>query len=400
MHQLQLVEVALTSCLSKRVVPRLYSISLLLRTQGNFAKMCGRLQTLVERELVVKHIVAHGPPPQEAQTYQFEFTSYLLTHYKQFTRGGTSIPHQWLGDRDDSDVEVGIDGLVAPDQDGNRNLGKGTVAFIEKLKDFAKILNGCYWHSGVLEHYCRGPTCCVDRQACVQKMSGAILGVLLREVPLTPACSKWTKLGPCVDSVMCCLVVHGLFQRLFESLNVDEEQRTAEDPLEDTVYLQDVAYGSVQGKRFMAGRDMLRCLESRVSLIMLALVLEPLRLLSSWLMRRAREVHEPGVPPKSFDMWLPRRSPVCAVLQYLATLLWGRNDRLMFFWRSMECPSLHDWYHEHPHAVRRVRRAIVTTSCWVYRRFCVRLLFSRYAHVNTHPKVILVSLYIRVFRVV
>ena len=118
---------------------------------------------------------------------------------KQFTRGGTSIPHHWLGDRDDSDVEIGMDALVS--ENSRTRLGWGGSEFVSKPKKFMARYNGAYWHHGVVEHYCSGPACCAGREACIAEMKLLAHQTLLRDVPLTPACNKWTKLGPCVDSV-------------------------------------------------------------------------------------------------------------------------------------------------------------------------------------------------------
>ena len=82
---------------------------------------------------------------------------------------------------------------------------------------------------------------------------------------------------------------------------------------------------------------------------------------------------EPGVQSRTFDMWRPASSPITAVLQYISTLLWARNDRLMLLYRFMGCASLEEWYSGEPDVVRMLRRSLVTTSCWLHRRFAKRL---------------------------
>ena len=68
---------------------------------------------------------------------------------------------------------------------------------------------------------------------------------------------------------------------------------------------------------------------SRFGLLTLALVLEPLRSVSSRLMRHARGIGDHCRAPRTLDFFNPRHSVLVSAMQYISTLLAGQNRRII-----------------------------------------------------------------------
>ena len=140
-------------------------------------------------------------------------------------------------------------------------------------------------------------------------------------------------------------------------------------------YVTDVDFGSVQGKRYLKALEMLMDPDCRFSLVLLSLVLEPLRTVTSWLMRRAKEAQGEHARPRTLDFFCESRSYVTFSLQYLASLLAGANDRWILVYKTFGCDSLAHWYQTERRQLRSARRSILVAVAWLERRFAVRRSF-------------------------
>ncbi len=92
------------------ILSRLYSLVILLHTQGYFLRMLRSLPSIFEAAQV-KSIQMFGEPPPAAKAYSREVMSYMLSHYKRFERATQKKQvHHWIEasfDTDsDSDGEV------------------------------------------------------------------------------------------------------------------------------------------------------------------------------------------------------------------------------------------------------------------------------------------------------
>ena len=74
------------------------------------------------------------------------------------------------------------------------------------------------------------------------------------------------------------------------------------DPLTDARLLEDVQFSMLKGQRYKASCQMLTDDVRMRTLLFLAIAIEPLRYLSGWWMRRAREADRPGHSPPSSQM--------------------------------------------------------------------------------------------------
>ena len=137
----------------------------------------------------------------------------------------------------------------------------------------------------------------------------------------------------------------------------------------DYEMLKDIAFSAVQGSRFEAARRYIDDPVTRPWLISLALVLEPLRILSSWFMRRAHDVelHHSCRHPLCGIVY-PGSSPVVAALQYLASMLHGQPRRLVLLWRSSGYASFAAWFASASTEIRQLPRLVMAISASIYHR--------------------------------
>ena len=333
LHQLALVEASVVCSLDSDLVSRLYSVSLLLRCNGHWTRMISQLREALRRGLVVKRSETTGGPPSSAQEFRDELTGYALTHYKRFVRFGSSSTTNWLHD-----------GQAADEDETTPAAGQ---RFLDNIRVFNALFNGCLWDKGVYTHFCAGESCCpgmYDRDVLLERMTATLLCTFCRAMPPPPAGNKWTKLGDCVDAVLLLSLCHGLFGRLYDCLGacVTQDGRRAaakDDGEHEHLFLEDIDFGAVQGKRYRVGRQLFEPV-MQVSMIVLALVMEPLREVSAWLMGRAREAKPLSPHSKTCDLWSPSHSPITAAQQYFATLLWGAKQSSPFSMAICRVPEL------------------------------------------------------------
>lgn len=350
LHQVQLIEASLTSCVGLCIVSRLYSLSLLLRSSGLFARMSMRVKDILRRGLCYKVIRESGPPPDEALAFSMEFSNYLCSNFQRIDRAASQPQrHHWLGDLDSDgesdDADVCADG-AAPRQGQRRS---SRAMFRQKVRDMMAVCNGVLWTDGMFVHYCGGAACCPNGpESTIERMDCAVRAVLFSSVPLTPAANKWTKLGPCCDAVFGGMLLGRVYLHALVSLQIAQPEQKQGDNNADEDYIRDVDFGAVQGKRYKVSVEFLSHKENNVGLAILSLLLEPLRFLTAWLMRRAKEVYNPCCQSLVFDMWVEGLSPIVFASQYLATLLDGQNPRLMLLWRPAGFSSFHDFCLQRP----------------------------------------------------
>jgi hypothetical protein len=138
----------------------------------------------------------------------------------------------------------------------------------------------------------------------------------------------------------------------------------------DAKLAEDLNFAALRGKRWQASVDLLGDAGRVRSLLFLTLAVEPLRYLSAWWMRRAREVdRRPDCIPL-LDMLRPESSPLLVAQQYISTLLAAGPgaDRLQLVWRYQEFASYIDWCAALPQQVRELRRLLLCAAVGLHRR--------------------------------
>jgi hypothetical protein len=141
----------------------------------------------------------------------------------------------------------------------------------------------------------------------------------------------------------------------------------------DAKLAEDLNFAALRGKRWQASVDLLGDAGRVRSLLFLILAVEPLRHLSAWWMRRAREVdRRPDCIPL-LDMLRPESSPLLVARQYISTLLAAGPgaDRLQLVWRYQGFASYGDWRAALPQQVRELRRLLLCAAVGLHRRHAV-----------------------------
>ena len=166
-------------------------------------------------------------------------------------------------------------------------------------------------------------------------MARSVKGATLRVRPSRPSVNKWSKRGPVLDFMLPLMCLAGLFKAMWEELsspNNDKDHLVDLGPDLDDELVSELAFAALNGKRYHSVRRYIGEGWSLAHMLMLALVLEPLRYLSSFWTRRARACDDPRTVA-SLDMVSLGFSPVVIALQYIGGMMSGTGARLMLLWR-------------------------------------------------------------------
>lgn len=230
----------------------------------------------------------------------------------------------------------------------NRSFREIVIAMVGLLR----VCNGRWWEAHI-EHFCTGCQCCTNREDTQARICQALRQTLFRKMPPTPAINKWTQLAPVCDMLVFGAMIHNIFAKTLFGL--DSPMAGEIDSTIDFDMIKDKLFSAVSGSKFRASKDFLQHAHTRPALVTFSLILEPLRVLTSWWMRRARgvEVHSGQQP--LMDILCPSTPVLTVTLQYLSSLLHGQPERLLMLWRPSGAASFEDWFRTHPSEVQQFR---------------------------------------------
>ena len=246
---------------------------------------------------------------------------------------------------------------------------QGLMEFILALRQLASVLNGRWWVDH-LQHFCTGPSCCSSGKAtAVLRAIDALMKAVFMKAPACPAVNKWSKLGPCVDILMFGLLVHQVLPRAFALMRLSGSVLQSFAGDDDGDYLAALDFSALQGKRYNASKVMLQDPTALVAIICLSIILEPLRVVTAWFMRRAHQSSDSCARPPIVDLLSLPHSCIIHARQYLSSLVAGRSTRLILLWRHCSCESLPDFYDRCGDSVRLLRRMAMVANASLYRRY-------------------------------
>jgi hypothetical protein len=101
---------------------------------------------------------------------------------------------------------------------------------------------------------------------------------------------------------------------------------------------------------------------------MLAIVTEPLRMLTRFFMHCSSTTHRYCSRPHLVDLANPASSVIVIALQYLSTLLVSKDGRVQLLLRALGHNSLEEFIRLDRHLAKRFRLSILHTSGEIYRR--------------------------------
>jgi hypothetical protein len=172
----------------------------------------------------------------------------------------------------------------------------GAVArFKAKVSAFYAIASSGYGEAaanpGRIPHKCKDKNCCVSIVACKIKLSAAIMTVVLRCRPGLAIIAKWTKLGPVLDFTILgqqSNILQALFNQATDRF--DFEKNTSVAAANEDQTATDAQWHKVAGSHMKRTKSLLGDQFRNVTIIFLAIVIEPQRVLHLWFLRAGHSV--------------------------------------------------------------------------------------------------------------
>ena len=334
------------------------------RMGGNFIRLLQSVPEMVNRFMLP---VVIGHPPPMAATISAEVMDFSLRNFKSFA---DSLDACWS-----SDDETPRDIPSQSDREARmrRRLHRERhAAFKRAWQEYLQVFNGHVWASADGElgpHY---SPFVVDFAKLKGKASTAIISLLFRALPVRPQKGKWTKMALCLDWHLVTMGFQSILKQLgalaYSKFHVRVSKES--DGLDPTI-VQDFFWHELRGKRFRYYfGDMSE--QRLVSVIILSIVFEPCRFITSWYFRRASLVqrgqaqHSGRMAPLCDLVWL-QASPFTRCCQYLSMVLTGRASRLKLLW-GRRYGSFDEWARAEPAALLQLRRTAAAAYTWMYHR--------------------------------
>ena len=290
--------------------------------------------------------------PREFMPWNAEVIDYLSSNRNIEQRASNCVNHNC--DDDDSRSE------------------KDFQTWVSNIQRLNVVCNGD-WSQDRFQHYCTSASCCdgYQRKTTIAKIVDALCQSLLHAMPVVPAISKWTKTGPCVDTIGALMLSHSLLNGMF-GYAFSSKQFTAGMIInttsdQDQSFVEEVTWHHVAGTRYRASAKFLAADTTQSLLTVLMLCMESLRFLHADFLACASRYKKPCRHPALCDHVHAAFSPVTVVLQYVSTLLSGAGRPLALLWMQSHS-SMDEWVHAQPLKARQLQRALLVLSSMVYRR--------------------------------
>ena len=284
LHQTHLIVTSLTGAVGTDIVSSMYSMSLALRTHGYFLRLHRAAADIIASSRFV--IRRCGNASHDGQAFLAELLHYLLAHH--------GLSHE------SADNVIGMGRCPDPDSVGSwltpeklLNMGpKSSLTgpgsrFLQSCLTLKSLLTGNPWDPQDLTHHCSPTTC--GRSNCRSKVTAAVRAVLLREMPVVPVASRWTKVGSCLDFLMAGILMWRLLPLMFDAGFNSKEWKSKPKPRDGDADAMDIdieqereeQLHEVTSKRIARARGFLNSPTKQIKVVVLAIVLEPLRCLAA-----------------------------------------------------------------------------------------------------------------------
>ena len=245
-HRNQLIEVAVTTFLGTNHISALYRLALFFRMGGNFMRLALAARKIFQEQPL--RIVWHEPGPTP---FNDELVDYFKANRQDRLQTNALLAAERVGM--DNPLEVSPRQDDVSDDDEVRSGSKTAAPHKESsrwhasLQELQAIFNSD-WSLPVLTHHCYTAECCnnYDRNRSTTRATQAIVNHVCRALPIVPTFGKWTKVGPCLDTVLSALLVHKLLPSLMQTayqdmrtgLDLQHEEGSEAAELEETSWAQ------------------------------------------------------------------------------------------------------------------------------------------------------------------
>ena len=344
-HATHLITVSMLSLIQKKLLSRLYQLSVFLTNLGYILRLQIALKQWIEAEMDFQcscDMNSLQPDPLMS-----EIVSLIRMRHSKESKGDT--------------------GKIT---DQNHQSSQ----FCKKLDAFQDMWNGSA--SGPPQHFCNSmqATCnschCTSRAEAAHKMSKTAIDLLLTAAPPPPVPNKWSKLWAPLEFVavglVLCNYLPNIFNLAFEAIEFKDSTKESEGA--DPRMVESLHFHEVQGKRYLGSKEFLQCRESQFAVRTFIIVGEALQILTKhWLHNLNRAKRAERLP--LYTLFNPRTSVVQAVLQWISHMLFDSEGRgrLQFVWRS-DRTCFADWCHDFPASLRQLRHVLMSLSAWIYKR--------------------------------
>jgi len=367
LHQTHLVVTSTIQALGTEIVSRMYSTSLALRTHGYFLRLHAVCRQVLEKGRFLANRAPRVENAAEAKEHAAELMHYLLVHDASEYESADNVAGAGRVFKGAWHTRLAPEDLLTMTPSDLK--GRQRASVLARALTLLALVTGPLWQ-GTVFHDCSGACGGHD---CLSKVDIAIRDLLLRRLPAVPVSSRWTKVGSCLDflvgGILFCGMLPALFEAGFGSVTARQPMPAHQGAADmDVEELQAQQWHVVTGSRITKARQFLSDKHMQTKMLILAVVLEPLRCLTTYLLAASREVQDINGVPKFYDSIEPARSIFIVCSQYLSSLLRGRGARLALVFRHAGQASFDEWCHNCPRDVELLQVAVSAASSWVWRR--------------------------------
>ena len=170
-------------------------------------------------------------------------------------------------------------------------------------------------------------------------------------------------------------IVHAWLPQAFQAAYADMafKEFSEADATADPRLVESLSFHAVNGRRLKSSKDFLANVDSQWIVRLLALAMEPTRVLIYYWLSCLGVSFQFGERPALFKLIDPRCSVVCEALQHYSALLLSQSGtgRLELLWSSIDFANYKDFCAIFPERCRAIRRLLMLGAAWVFRRHFV-----------------------------
>ncbi|CAE7395126.1 unnamed protein product, partial [Symbiodinium sp. KB8] len=356
-HAVQLNSAGILGTVSATLLNRVYGMTIFIRNLGYWLRIRQAIRTWVGENLrfrpevpaAAANLAEHVQPHPALH----ELIAYLRMWKKLEKRSAKAEDDRPQVDEDEDES----------------NFDRKAAAFLDM------------WNGNVADgpcHICSCPNIpyghrhCVDRAAAVKKCSDTLLDLFVHAMPGVPSPSKWTKLHSPLDFCLAGTVVHNWLEHAFRSAFSDMvfQEFPDSEAGTDPRLVEALSFHAVNGRRFQSSMSFLQNTHEKWAVGLLAVALEPNRVLTYYWLSCLGQSLSPLERPPLYCLLDPSSSVVTSLLQHCSALLASESGsgRVRLLWTTSGYDSYDRFCRCEPNRVREIRRIMLFTSCWIFRR--------------------------------
>ena len=356
-HAVQLNSAGILGTVSATLLNRVYGMTIFIRNLGYWLRIRQAIRTWVGENLrfrpevpaAAANLAEHVQPHPALH----ELIAYLRMWKKLEKRSAKAEDDRPQVDEDEDES----------------NFDRKAAAFLDM------------WNGNVADGPCHICSCanipyghrhCVDRAAAVKKCSDTLLDLFVHAMPGVPSPSKWTKLHSPLDFCLAGTVVHNWLEHAFRSAFSDMvfQEFPDSEAGTDPRLVEALSFHAVNGRRFQSSMSFLQNTHEKWAVSLLAVALEPNRVLTYYWLSCLGQSLSPLERPPLYCLLDPSSSVVTSLLQHCSALLASESGsgRVRLLWTTSGYDSYDRFCRCEPNRVREIRRIMLFTSCWIFRR--------------------------------